>query len=147
MQDIRFLYVKDVTKSDSTYGVVTKISGRNHTILIDGQTTNITTSLSIGLSNAVEIKNTANGRVAEPLFKIASGRDIEGYEEGRIRIDGKNYVVSDYVKVYGASDKRGYESMSLSQVLSNSNVARIDLFSDKALSSGGVVRVIVVSVQ
>ena len=147
MKDIRFLYVKDVTKTEASYGVVTKVSGRNHTILSENSTINVTTSFLIGISSAVEIKTTETGMQVEPLVKIATANGIEGFEEGRIRLDGKNYVVSDYVKVYGASEKRGYESMSLSQILNNSNIVRIDLYSDKVLSTGGVVRVIVVSVQ
>ncbi len=147
MQDIQFLYVKNVTKTGASYGVVTKVSGRNHTVLTENSTINVATSFLIGISSAVEIKTTETGIQIEPLVKIATANDIEGFEEGRIRLDGKNYVVSDYVKIYGASDKRGYESMSLTQILNNNNIVRIDLYSDKVLSSGGVVRVIVVSVQ
>lgn len=146
MRDIQFLYVKDVTKKESTFGVVTKVSGRNHTILVEDETININTALLMSVSSAVEIKTTENGMQADPLIKIATGYNIEGFEEGRIRLEGKNYVVSDYVKIYGASDKRGYESMSISQILS-SDIVSIELYSDKVLSSGGVVRVIVVSVQ
>ncbi len=147
MKDIHFLYVKDVTKTDATYGVVTKISGRSHTILVEDKTINVNTSLLMGISSAVEIINTSSGQQVEPLVKIATSNSIEGFEEGRIRLDGKNYVVSDYVKIYGASEQRGYESMSLSQILNSNNIARIDLYSDKILSAGGVVRAIVVSVQ
>ncbi len=146
MRDIRFIYVKDVTKSEATYGVVTKVSGKNHTIMTDSSTINVTTSLLMPISSAVEIKSTGRETQVDPLVKVATSNNIEGFEEGRIRLDGKNYVVSDYVKIYGASEKRGYESMSISQILNN-NVVRIDLYSDKVLSSGGVVRVIVVSVQ
>ena len=149
MKDITFLYVKDVTKTEATYGVVTKASGKNHTILVGDQTINMSlaSSAPIGVSRAVEIRQTEDGRRAEPLFEIATGRTIEGFEEGRIRIDGKNYLVSDYVKIYGASLKNGYESMSASQLVNNKNIARIDLYSDKLLSNGGVVRVIVVSLK
>ncbi len=147
MQDIYFLYVKDVTKTDATYGVVTKINNRNYTILVDDKTINIKTSLLIEISSAVEIKNTQDGQMVEPLFKIATGDSIEGFESGRIRVGGKNYLISDYVKVYGASSKNGYESMSLSQIINDKNLRKIDLFSDKPLSSGGVIRAIVVSLQ
>ncbi|MBQ3022657.1 MAG: S-layer homology domain-containing protein [Clostridia bacterium] len=147
MQDIYFLFVKDVTKKESTFGVVTKVSGRNHTILVEDETININTALLMSVSSAVEIKTTENGMQADPLIKIATGYNIEGYEDGRIRIDGRNYNISDYVKVYGASSEKGHESMSMSQILNNKNITKIDLFSDKILSAGGVVRAIVVSLK
>lgn len=150
MQDITFLYVKDVTKTEATYGVVTKVSGRNHSVLVGGQTVNInatSASVPVGVGRAVEIKSTEDGTRLETLFEIASGKTVEGFAEGRIRLDGMNYIVSDYVKVYGASLKNGYESMSISQLVNNSKISRIDLYSDKLLSNGGVVRVIVVSLK
>ena len=147
MKDITFLYVKDVTKSDSTFGVVTNISGRNHTVLVDNKTVNINTALAVERGWAVEVVKTTDGQGLKTLTKVASGYDVEGYMEGRIRVDGKNYLVSDYVKVYGTNFDREYESMSVSQLVGNDKVNQVTLYSDKALSNGGVVRVIIVTVK
>lgn len=148
MQDITFLYIKDVTKSDSTFGIVTDVAGRNHTILADNKTINVNTALSLGVGNAVEVIKTTGGQKINSLLKIATGQGIEGYMEGRIRVDGRNYVVSDYVKVYGTNFfGKEYESMSMSQIVGSDNITQVTLYSDKALSSGGVVRVIVVAVK
>ena len=57
------------------------------------------------------------------------------------------YVVSDYVKIYGGPTAGEFESMSVSQILNNSNINKVTLYSDRALSSGGIVRVIVVATK
>ena len=143
MKDITFLYVKDVTKSDATFGVVTNATGNTYTIFTGDRSTTVKTLLQFERGSAVEL--TSQG--ATMLSKIVTGHGVEGYMEGRIRVDGKNYIVSDYVKVYGANYKREYESMSMSQIVNNENITQVVLYSDKALSSGGVVRVIVVTMK
>lgn len=144
LKDITFLYVTDVTKSDAQFGVVTEVNNNSYTVLIDNKTTSIKTAIKLGRGSAVEIQQTTEGQLAKSLTKVGSGTSVEGYSAGRIRVNGENYIVSDYVKIYGGTYASDYESMSMTEILNNENVAQVTLYSDRSLSSGGVVRVIVV---
>ena len=147
LSDITFLYVTDVTKSDASFGVVTDVNSGMFTILTDNKTTTVKTALNLSRGSAVEIAQTADGQLVKALTKVGSGAKVEGYSQGRIRVDGTNYLVSDYVKVYGGAYADEYTSMSLSELADNDDVQYVTLYSDRALSSGGIVRVIVVKTK
>lgn len=144
LKDITFLYVTDVTKSNANFGVVTDVNNNSYTVLIDDKTTTVKTAISLQRGSGVEIQKTTDGQIAKSLTKVGSGTNVEGYSQGRIRVNGKNYLVSDYVKVYGGAFANQYVSMSMSQIMDSDNVRQVTLYSDRALSSGGIVRVIVV---
>lgn len=147
LKDITFLYVTDVTKSDASFGVVTEVSGTSYKVLVDNKSTTIRTALKLERGSAVEIAQTTDGQMAKSLTKIGSGTSVEGYSAGRIRVNGTNYIVSDYVKIYGGTYASDYESMSMTQIVGNEDVQQVTLYSDRALSSGGIVRVIVVKIK
>ena len=92
-------------------------------------------------------KKTDNGTIAQSLINVGSGTEVEGYEQGRIRVNGTNYTLSDYVKVYGGKDATNFESMSLKEIVENENVQIVTLYSDRLLSQGGIIRVIVVKTK
>lgn len=147
LQDISFLYVKDITKSESQFGVVIESSGNRFTVLSGNTTKTIQTATHLGNGSALELKETENGVVATSLYNIGAGEKVTGYSSGRIRVDGTTYAMSDYVKVYGGPYASKFESMSLSQLIDNSNISRVTLYSDKTLQNGGIVRVIVVATK
>jgi len=143
LKDITFLFVTDVTKADAKFGVVTEVSGNSYTVLVDNKTVNIKTALSLSGGSAVEIEETSDGQIPRSLIKIGTGNRVEGYSSGRIRVDGKNYNVSDYVKIYGGAYAGDFESMSMTQIVNSEKVKQVTLYSDRSLASGGTVRVIV----
>lgn len=147
MKDITFLYVKDVTKESASFGVVTEADENMYTVLVDNKTTTLRTAIKLNRGSAVELKKTDNGTVAQSLINVGSGTEAEGYEQGRIRVNGTNYTVSDYVKVYGGKDATSFESMSLKEIVKNENVQIITLYSDRPISQGGIIRVIVVKTK
>lgn len=147
LKDITFLYVTDVTKSDASFGVVTEVNGNSYTVLIDNKTTTVKTALKLERGSAVEIRQTTDGQLPKSLMNVGSGNGVEGYTAGRIRVSGENYIVSDYVKVYGGIYANEFESMSMAEIVGNENVSQVTLYSDRPLSQGGIIRVIVVKTK
>lgn len=143
MRDISFLYVKGITKQDAQFGVVKRKDKNKVSVLIDEKEKNFTTTLSLSNGSAVEIKNTSNGEIISSLVKLGSGNKVAGYSGGRIRVGDDTYSVSDYVKIYGGRTAEEYHTMSIEEMLDGENVTGVTLYSDRALSSGGIVRVIV----
>lgn len=147
LKDITFLYVTDVTKTDADFGVVTEVNNNKYTVLIGEKTTQIETAVKLERGCGVEIQQTSDGQIAKRLTNVGTASKIEGYSGGRIRINGKNYILSDYVKVYGGTYANTYTSMSLSELANGDNIQHVTLYSDRSLSSGGIVRVIVVKTK
>lgn len=147
LKDITFLYVTDVTKAEADFGVVTEVSGNSYTVLVGDKTTTVRTAVKLERGSGVEIESSDGGQLAKSLVKTATGSGISGYSEGRIRVGGKNYLVSDYVKIYGGRSAEEFESMSMSEVAGNDNVQQVTLYSDRLISSGGIIRVIVVKTK
>ena len=143
MKDISFLYVQNVTKADSDFGVVMKKSGNRATVLIGEQQKTFTTNLAVSNGSAVEVINTADGEKVTALSKVGSGTNVSGYSSGRVRVGSATYVVSDYVKIYGGRTAENYRTMSIEEMLDKDNVTSVTLYSDRSIASGGVVRVIV----
>lgn len=147
LSDITFLYVTDVTKTDADFGVVTEVNKNKYTVLIGDKTTQIETAVKLERGCAVEIQQTSGGQIAKRLTNVGSASKIEGYRGSRIRVNGKNYILSDYVKVYGGTYANNYTSMSVSELTDGDNIQNITLYSDRSLSSGGIVRVIIVKTK
>ena len=147
MKDITFLFVTDITKSESEFGVVIDKTDNRYTVLIGTQTKTIQTAIGLGNGSVLEIEENENGQIASPLKDVGRGSAVEGYSNGKIRVDGTNYDVSDYVKVYGGRYASELESMSVSELVNNENVQKVTLYSDRALNQGGIIRAIVVKTK
>ncbi len=147
MKDISFLYVQNVTKADADFGVVMKKSGNRATVLIGEQQKSFTTNLALSNGSAVEVVNTADGERVSLLSKVGTGASVSGYSSGRIRVGSTTYAVSDYVKIYGGRTADDYHTMSIEEMLDKNNVTNVTLYSDRSLSSGGIVRVIVLKTK
>ena len=147
MKDITFLYVTDVTKSDAAFGVVTEVEGTTYTVLVDNRKTTIRTALKLSGGSAVEIEESPDGQIPKSLIAVESAPQIDGYTVGRIRVNGENYLVSDYVKIYGGRMAAEFESMSMAEIVNNENVQQVTLYSDRPISQGGIIRVIVVKTR
>jgi hypothetical protein len=147
MKDISFLYVQNVTKADANFGVVTKKNGNRLTVLVGEQQKSFTTNLVVSNGSAVEVVSTSDGDKITALLKVGSGAEISGYSSGRIRVGTTTYAVSDYVKIYGGKTAEDYHTMSIEEMLDKDNVAGVTLYSDRSLSGGGIVRVIVLKTR
>lgn len=145
-KDISFLYVKNVTKSASQFGVVTQaLSSNQYTVLYGTTTRNISTAYKVSTGDGVEVTFDGSSVSATPLTRLDRG-SIEGYESGKIRVNSKTYVVSDYVEIYGGMLAKDFSSMSVEEMLSDNTVS-VTLYSDQSAQNGGVVRVIVVQTK
>lgn len=145
-KDISFLYVKNVTKSASQFGVVTQaLSSNQYTVLYGTTSRNISTAYRVNTGDGVEVTFDGSSVSATPLTRLDRG-SIEGYESGKIRVNSKTYVVSDYVEIYGGMLAKDFSSMSVEEMLSDNTVS-VTLYSDQSAQNGGVVRVIVVQTK
>lgn len=145
-KDIAFLYVKNVTKSASQFGVVTQaLSSNQYTVLYGTTSRNISTAYKVSTGDGVEVIIDGSSVSAKPLTRLDRG-SIEGYESGKIRVNSKTYVVSDYVEIYGGMLAKDFSSMSVEEMLSDNTVS-VTLYSDQSAQNGGVVRVIVVQTK
>lgn len=145
-KDISFLYVKNVTKSASQFGVVTQaLSSNQYTVLYGTTTRNISTAYKVSTGDGVEVTFDGSSVSATPLTRLDRG-SIEGYESGKIRVNSKTYVVSDYVEIYGGMLAKDFSSMSVEEMLSDNTVS-VTLYSDQSAQNGGIVRVIVVQTK
>lgn len=142
-KDINFLYVQNVTKAASEFGVVTEVMGTRYTILSGDSSKTVSSALKLGVGDVVEIDE--NGKLTA-LTKLASATNTEGYSSGKIRLNGVTYSVSDYVKIYGGWQAKDFHSMSAAEMLSD-DVQLITIYSDRLLKNGGIVRVIVVKTK
>ena len=143
-RDINFLYVKNVTKSASRFGVVTAAEKSNYTILTGDTEHNVSTALKLKKGDAVEIS--PEGAVTY-LQKIVSAPSIEGYSSGKIRIGSTTYPVSDYVKIYGGRQAEEFRSMSAEEMLDKDTLQMVTLYSDQTIKNGGIIRAIVVKTK
>ena len=145
-KDISFLYVQNVTKSASQFGVVTQaLSSNQYTVLYGTTSRNISTAYRVNTGDGVEVTFDGSSVSATPLTRLDRG-SIEGYESGKIRVNSKTYVVSDYVEIYGGMLAKDFSSMSVEEMLSDNTVS-VTLYSDQSAQNGGVVRVIVVQTK
>ena len=145
-KDISFLYVKNVTKSSSQFGVVTQaLSSNQYTVLYKSTTKNISTAYKVSAGDGVEVILDGSSASLKPLIRLDRGA-VEGYESGKIRVNSKTYMVSDYVEIYGGKLSSKFSSMSVEEMLSDNTVS-VTLYSDQTAQNGGVVRVIVVQTK
>lgn len=149
MNDISFLYIKDVTKAESSFGVIKSSGGKGqYKILTDDGEISVTTALKLGNADAVEVVKASDNKTSvKAMEKLASASTVAAYTKGRIRLGSTTYTVSDNVKIYGGVSADEFSSMSEEEMLNSSNVSAVTLYSDQSLKDGGIVRVIVVKTK
>lgn len=154
--EVDALILDDTTGDMHDYGVLTSaknnssgnsVSG-SYEYITNGSINSISTNnkaYSVSTGQAIKIVS-ADGRTVSsitPLSKVASGK-ITGITGSEITVSGKSYTLSDSVEIYV---KKSYEYTmitidELDEMKSDYSAA---IYQDKALASGGRIRIIVLS--
>lgn len=149
------LILNDVTGDMHTYGIVTKVNNRdsglsvsgNYEYLVDGTTGTLSTqnkSFSVSTGQAVKIKGDGRSVTSMiPLSAISSTKvsDING---SMVTADGKTYILSDKVQIYmKKTSENEYIMLSYDEFKEMINEYKAYIYTDKAYSDGGRIRVII----
>lgn len=151
--DIAIIYVKNLENTYS-YGVVAgylksgdALSG--YKIFSNGvqesyrlgELTKIETSVNSGVGFRTE-----NGSLTKliPLVQIDSSTGIAAVEGGRIKLKNTIYKMATEVEIADITSTSNMRSITVDELAQLKNVTQVNLYSDKSLSNGGVVRLITV---
>ncbi len=154
--DVAILYVKNLENS-YTYGVVTgfeKDSQGNTTgykIFADGAVSTysaqnigkISTQVGAGVGFLAENGNLK--RIAS-LVKIDSSGDIDAVEGGRIMLDGRIYKMAPEVFIADVTSTTNIRNITIDE-LAKLDTTSVNIYSDKSLANGGLIRVISVKTK
>ena len=155
MDDISILYLRGVTNEQYTYGVVKSYevvqgmssgtTNRIYTLLLGNQEAVINNHFSFSEGEAIGYgfdKNGDPGFIS--LVKVGEGKSVAAVTSNRIKVGDTIYSMSDNAVAYGGDLPKNYQSLSLEQLVDMKDVISVELYSDHSISSGGVVKVIVV---
>lgn len=152
--DVAILYVKNL-ESSYTYGVLTgterdsqdEVTG--YRIFANGAVSTysvqnvgrINTSVGAGVGF-----NAQNGMLKKitALVRIESSGDIDAVEGGRIMLDGEIYKMAPEVFIADITSNTNIRSITVDELARLSNISNVSIYSDKALSNGGLIRVITI---
>lgn len=158
MGDISILYVKNLTNEQYQYGVVTDIdtpantssssAKKTYTLLLGTAETQITNNYVFKAGEAVGYGKGNDGTNAFiSLTEVGSGSAITAKTSNRIMLDGTIYTISDSAVAYGGDRPQNYRALSIDELVGMSGVTSIKLYSDRSLSQGGAVKVIIVTTK
>lgn len=153
--EINRIILKDVTGDSSKYGIVTEINesssasglsvSGSYTIDSMGTQYRYSGGLFANLTYIAPVKLVVSGTEVQTLsaLKKLSGKisSLTGYS---IAVGGTEYLLSDDVIVYNKISDRNYGVMPLSELLDCYEDYSISVYSDKAQSLGGRVRILIV---
>jgi hypothetical protein len=148
--DVGILYVKDLVATDYRYGMLTqrKTEGGmgTYTIQTGGEKQTFTSSViySVTSGNPVAVR-TSGGQLKDmkQLYLYASANDIEAVDGSRIKLNGKVYAIGADAMYYRQTGMNQYEALSYSEV-ENMQVDSVSVYSDKPVSSGGEVKLVLI---
>ena len=153
MNDVVLLYLKNVTKTDYDYGLITKIeyssrsdgykttSGEYH-LLINGEEVTIYTGRRVFTSEVVGV-NTLSSEIFVDAVNVGSGKRIEAAEIDRIKVDGTVYKTAPDFDIYKKNGIGKYTLISTEDAMAFKS-ERVTLYADTRLTDGGLVRVAVI---
>lgn len=158
MGDISILYVKNLTNEQYTYGVVTNketpdgmsssSSIKKYTLLLGTAERVLVNRYSFVPGEAVGYGVGNDGtETFINLVEVGSGTEITAKTETRIKIGDTIYPLSDGAVAYGGDYPVNYRAIALDNLLGMSNITKVTLYSDRPLSQGGTVKVIVVKTR
>lgn len=149
------LILADTTGDMHTYGIVTSAKNNSHNMTVSGSyeyiANGVTSSFmtqgkAFSVSSGQAVKITTDGRsvtAMSALSKATSGKitEVTGSE---IKVSGKTYTMSDKVQIY---IKKSYEytMVTKDEMIDLMSEYSATIYQDKEYSSGGRVRVIVLS--
>lgn len=151
--DIGILYVKNLTDSAYTYGILlstTKPKGENTTttykILVNGIETSYTSPSYKSVTSGPVMFTLQNGKIDQisSLYKYASANNISAVDGARIKLGNTTYPVATNVIVYRKTDMYSYEQAAFSE-LEKGELSKVEIYSNKNPSSGGSIKTIIIT--
>lgn len=168
MGDILVLYVKDVTNSNYSYGLVTsaassstttkKVTGNgtekeivtdmsvsgSYTINVGGtevsyKSSNYSFTVSSGMAVMFEVKNGSLSTM-KSMYEVKTGSKIEDYTATKVKIDGSSYRMDENVQVF-IKDDGEWRTASLDEV-KGKGYSSVAIYADKPINANGKVRII-----
>ncbi len=154
--EVDALILEDITGDIHTYGVLTSaknnssstsVSG-SYEYIVNGNISSLSTqnkAFSVSTGQAVKIVS-ADGRTISymsPLSKAATGKITQVYGS-QVTIGGKTYTMADNVQIYL---KKSYEytMVTMDELDNIKSDYSASIYQDKAIASGGRIRIIVLS--
>ncbi len=153
--DISLLIVEDVTNDRYTYGILTSANtsistgsaSGSYTVFTNGQSMSYSTSFASNISSGTAVGIIVDGGKLvsiKSLVVAKSGGKISAIDFTRVKIGDNVYALADDVQIVKKNSTGGYTGMSIYDA--DSLVGKsASLYTDRAVSSGGLVRVIVVN--
>ncbi|MBQ3118246.1 MAG: S-layer homology domain-containing protein [Clostridia bacterium] len=154
--EIDSLILEDITGDMHTYGILTSAKSSSSSMSVsgsyeyisNGNISSVSTqnkAFSVSSGQAVKIVS-ADGRSVtslSPLPKAATGK-ISSITGSEITVGGKTYTMADNVQIY---QKKSYEytMLTIDELNEMKSDHSANLYQDKAITSGGRVRIIVIS--
>lgn len=152
------MIIYNITGDANTYGVVTKAKNNSMDNNISGSYEYITNGTegafstqnkTFGVSSGQAVQIKTNGREITsmtPLSKLSSDKitDIAG---SNITVDGKTYTMSDRVQIYLKKQysSTSYTLITMDEFIQMAEEHNASVYIDKPFSSGGRIRVIILS--
>lgn len=155
--DIAILYVKNL-ETAYTYGVVTGFE-RNaenavtaYKIFADGvvssySVNNIATiSTQVGAGVGFSTEN-GNLKKITSMVNIDSSGKVDAVEGGRIMLDGVIYKMAPEVFIADITSNTNIRSITIDELAKMSDIKSVNLYSDKTVTNGGLIRVITIKTK
>lgn len=146
------LYVSNMSGKGNIYGVIVNVAeGRsngginaasNEYTILSGNTkyTYRGSNATLGKGVCVSYYNGASGTTIQALAQLASGSVVNDVTDNVITIDSKAYVMDEDAVIYMGQSAGDLKAVSWQDAINATG--RISVYSDKAKSAGGKVRVI-----
>ncbi len=153
--DISLLVVENITNEQYTYGILTQNASRidgmnvsgNYTIFSKGQSMTYSADFASNISRGTAVGIILEGGSIASMKKLVSvktGSKIAAMDFNRVKIGDEVYELADDVQIVKKNSGGGYTGMSIYDA--QSYVGKIaSIYADSAVSSGGLVRVIVIN--
>ncbi len=154
--NIDSLILNDITGDIHTYGIVTKVkndnnasSAGNYEYLVSGVKNTISgqnTSFAVSVGQGVKIESNGKGISSMTALSALPSNKITDINGSFISLGEKTYVMSDSVQIYlKESFSHPYSMISLDELSDLYVDYHASVYTDRALSAGGRIRVIVLS--
>ncbi len=150
MGDISIMYLMGVTNEQYSYGFVKSVTtesntGRSYTLVLGTEERVISNRFVLEAGEAVGYGKAKDGtETFKSLVEVGKGRAVTAKTSNRIKVDDTIYTMSDNAVAYGGDYPKNYRALSLDELVGMDNVQSVTLYSDRSLSNGGAVKVIII---
>ncbi len=154
--DISLLIVEGVTGEDYSYGILTSNNSEvtsasangSYTILINGEERSFSTNFASNIKAGTAVAATISGNSLvslKSLVSVKNGTNISAIDFTRVKVGNDIYKLADDVQIFKKSSLgKGYTRLSVSDTTDLIGKTA-NLYADKAISSGGMIRVITIN--